>query len=90
MDNPLLTDKEMKDIRRAKVMPAVTFGDVERGVRFFMEDAAKAEAKKLVEWLKEYGFAVSDNKGKPIGFSLPWEKWEELEKEVAGEVDNDG
>ncbi|GAH39997.1 unnamed protein product, partial [marine sediment metagenome] len=35
-----------------------------------------------VEWVEEYGFAVSDSRGKPIGFNLPWEKWEALKKGV--------
>ena len=52
---------------------------------FVPEIVARAQAKKLVEWLaKNGGPYYEDNQipGEPLYFAILWEDWQQLRKEV--------
>ena len=56
---------------------------------FVPEIVARAQAKKLVEWLaKNGGSYYNDNqKDEPCYFALQWEDWLQLRKEVISELE---
>jgi len=56
---------------------------------FVPEIVARAQAKKLVEWLAKNGGSYYDDnqKGEPCYFALQWEDWLQLRKEMISELE---
>ena len=59
---------------------------------FVPEIVARAQAKKLVEWLAKNGGSYYEDdqipdKGEPLYFAILWEDWLQLRKEVISELE---
>lgn len=80
MSNPLLVDKEIDDV--ANAVDETQYETSSEYFKAILKEAIRAEAKHLVRWIEEYGFAVTGYGDEALGFNLPWERWEELKKKV--------
>ena len=59
---------------------------------FVPEIVARAQAKKLVEWLAKNGGSYYEDaqipdKGEPLYFAILWDDWLQLRKEVISELE---
>jgi len=78
MNGILLKDEEIVAAVEKDCNMGIEVADSDRAI-------AKAQAKKLVEWLKEIGIGEGPVGSDPVWLKLPWKFWLDLRREVLGE-----